>query len=227
ADLAQNHPKPIDLAKNLRLDVSWQRASVSGSQFFQTFAAVLVQRIIVGDPLAKQQSSNAVRVLDARSRETRRQSSSLGLGGTVMAQTRGSPRCQSISVRSSVSPSIASVLARRWRRGTAIDAGSTTWLSTPLASSKRWIQKPSSPTSWIATTLTGAAMRCSARIFKRARRLSRLRPSPPTSVCLDILLLPGASAVATHVERLSSNETNKVAQSPRLQVRSETGRVVA
>src|ERR1700737_1230120 len=59
----------------------------------------------------------------ARSRETRRQSSSLGLGGTVMAQTRGSPRCQAISVRRSVSPSIASVLARRWRRGTAIDAG--------------------------------------------------------------------------------------------------------
>src|SRR5580692_7030389 len=51
--------------------------------------------------------------------------------------TRGSPRRQAISVRSSVSPSIASVLARRWRRGTAIDAGSTTWLSTPLASSKR------------------------------------------------------------------------------------------
>ena len=77
------------------------------------------------------------------------------------------------------------------------------------------IQKPSSPTSWIATTLTGAAMRCSARVFNRARRSSSLRPSPPTSVCLDILLLPGASAVATHVERLSSNETNKVAQSPR------------
>src|SRR5262249_27584229 len=50
---------------------------------------------------------------------------------------------------------------------------------------------------------------------------------PPTSVCLDILLLPGASAVATQVERLSSNETNKVAQFPRLQVRSGAGRVVA
>jgi hypothetical protein len=30
-----------------------------------------------------------------------RRSSSLGVGGTVMAQTRGSPRCQAISVRSS------------------------------------------------------------------------------------------------------------------------------
>src|SRR5215813_7007692 len=70
-------------------------------------------------------------------------------------------------------------------------------------------------------------MRCSALVFNHARRSSSLRPSPPTSVCLDILLLPGASAVATQVERLSSNETNKVAQFPRLQVRSGAGRVVA
>jgi hypothetical protein len=41
------------------------------------------------------------------------------------------------------------------------------------------------------------------------------------------LLLPGASAVATQVERLSSNETNKVAQSPRLQVLCGAGGVVA
>src|SRR5882757_9763833 len=63
--------KPVDLAKNLRLDVSWQRASVCGPQFFQTFPAVLVQRIIVGDPLAKQQSSNAVRVLNALPQQRR------------------------------------------------------------------------------------------------------------------------------------------------------------
>ena len=43
----------------------------------------------------------------------------------------------SISVRNSVSPSIASVLARRCHRSTAIEAASTTWLSIPLASSKR------------------------------------------------------------------------------------------
>src|SRR5215467_6596941 len=79
----------------------------------------------------------------------------------------------------------------------------------------------------MVTTLTGAAMRCSALVFNRARRSSSLRPSPPTSVCFDILSLPGASAVATQVERLSSNETNKVAQSPRLQVCSGAGRVVA
>src|SRR6516162_10402464 len=70
-------------------------------------------------------------------------------------------------------------------------------------------------------------MRCSALLFSRARRSSSLRPSPPTSVCLDILLLPGASPVATQVERLSSKETNKVAQFSPLQVRSAAGRVVA
>ncbi len=47
------------------------RASVSGPQFFQTFPAVLVQRIVVGDPLAKQQSSNAVRVLNALPQQRR------------------------------------------------------------------------------------------------------------------------------------------------------------
>jgi hypothetical protein len=52
----------------------------------------------------------------ARSRETRRQSSSLGLGGTVMAQTRGSPRCQAISVRRSVRSLVGPsfVLPSRW-----------------------------------------------------------------------------------------------------------------
>jgi hypothetical protein len=40
---------------------------------------------------------------------------------------------QASSVLSSVSPSILSVFARRRRLDTAIDAGSTTWLSMPLA----------------------------------------------------------------------------------------------
>src|SRR5437762_8954239 len=82
-------------------------------------------------------------------------------------------------------------------------------------------------TSWIVTTLTGAAIRCSALVFNRARRSSSSRPLPPTSVCLDIFLLPGASDVTTHVERLSSNETNKVARSPGMPVCSGMGRVVA
>src|SRR5438045_892692 len=40
-----------------------------------------------------------------RSRESRKRSSSSGLVGTIIEQTRGSPLFQTISVRSSVSPS--------------------------------------------------------------------------------------------------------------------------
>ena len=72
--------------------------------------------------------------------------------------------------------------------------------------------------------------RCNALLgsgLQPRKKVEQFAPSPPTSVCFDIFLLPGASAVATHVERLSSNETNKAAQSPGLQVRSGTGRVVA
>jgi hypothetical protein len=49
------------------------------------------------------------------------------------------------------SPSSRSVLALRRRRGAAIDAGSTTWLSTPSPSSRRCSQKPSSPASSMVT----------------------------------------------------------------------------
>jgi hypothetical protein len=45
-----------------------------------------------------------------------------------MAHTRGSPRFQASRVRSSVSPSMLSVFARRRRLGTAIEPASTTWV---------------------------------------------------------------------------------------------------
>ncbi len=61
--------------------------------------------------------------------------------------SRGSPRLNAVSVRSNSSPSIVSVFARRWRRGTAIEAASTTWLSIPFAARTRWIQNPSNPIS--------------------------------------------------------------------------------
>jgi len=48
-----------------------------------------------------------------------------------MAHTRGSPRLYASNARTRASPSILSVFARRRRRDVAIEAGSTTWLSTP------------------------------------------------------------------------------------------------
>ena len=90
---------------------------------------------------------SAIRTL--RSRQSRRRSSSSGVGALTIAHTRGSPRLYASSARTSASPSILSVFARRRRREVAIEAGSTTWLSIPSFCSTRWIQKPSSPASWM------------------------------------------------------------------------------
>ena len=66
---------------------------------------------------------------------------------TLWFHTRGSPRLYASNARTRASPSILSVFARRRRRDVAIEAGSTTWLSTPSSCSNRWIQKPSRPAS--------------------------------------------------------------------------------
>jgi hypothetical protein len=102
--------------------------------------------------LARHQPLDAVDVLNSlhrlalvcsivlRSRESRRRSSSSGVG------TRGSPRLNAISMRQQLSVDRVG-FARRWRRGTAIEAASTTWLSIPFAARTRWIQNPSNPIS--------------------------------------------------------------------------------
>ena len=71
----------------------------------------------------------------------------LGVGALTIAHTRGSPRLYASSARTSASPSILSVFARRRRRDVAIEAGSTTWLSIPSFCSTRSIQNPSRPAS--------------------------------------------------------------------------------
>ena len=109
----------------------------------------------------------------SRSRVNRRSSSSVGLGGRTIEQARRPPRAHSISVSSSFSTSIRSVFARRLRRFTAIEAASTTWLSTPFASRKRCTQKPSRPASWIEITLTVVPQDRSARAFSRFSRVRR------------------------------------------------------
>jgi hypothetical protein len=111
-----------------------------------------------------------------------------------------------ISVRRSASPSIASVLARRCRRGTAIEAGSTTWLSIPFACSRRWIQKPSNPASWMVAILTGKTACRSALARSRDSRPSSAPPSPPGTEYFDILSPPGIMIVTSHRDRLSSRD---------------------
>jgi hypothetical protein len=53
-------------------------------------------------------------------------------------------------------------LARRRRRDVAIEAGSTTWLSIPSDCSTRWIQKPSSPASWMTINRNTSLVRARA-----------------------------------------------------------------
>ena len=147
------------------------------------------------------------RISTARSRTTRRRSSSCGFGGRTIEHTRGSPRRHASNVRSSVSPSMPSLLPRRRRRGTATEAASTTWLSMPFASSSRCSQKPSSPASSIATTRTGPPTCSSACRRRRPRSASSAATSPAATMCFDIFSLPGSSEVTSHFERLSSKDT--------------------
>jgi hypothetical protein len=113
-------------------------------------------------------------------------------------------------VRTSFSPSIASVLARRCRRSTAIEAGSTTWLSIPLASSRRCTQKPSRPASWMTTTRTGRPARRSAVVLSRVRRSSSAPPAPPATVYLESFSPPGALTVTSQRALLSSRDAKRV-----------------
>src|SRR3954469_21221312 len=152
----------------------------------------------------------------ARSRVRRRRSSSSGLGGRTIEHTRRSPRAQAMRVRRSISPSIVSVLARRCRRLTAIEAGSATWLEVPFRSSRRCSQKPSSPASWMTRTSTGRPVRRSAVVLSRAKRSRRAAPSPPATACLDSLSLPGASTVTSHRDSPSSSAAKSLPASGRV-----------
>jgi hypothetical protein len=69
----------------------------------------------------------------------------LGIG--TIEHTRGSPRSQASSVRSSSSASIPSDLARRARRSTGTLEGWTTCVSIPRAASQRASQNPDQPAS--------------------------------------------------------------------------------
>ena len=155
-----------------------------------------------------------------RSRTTRRLSSSSGVGTRSIAQTRGSPRLWASKALTSVSPSIRSVFARRRRRETAIEAGSTTWLSIPLSSRTRWIQKPSRPASWIEMIrklrpVLAVALRC-----RCSKCPSKAGTSPPGTTTFDIFSpAPGESDVIIHFDRESSRETKMAARS----VRTATG----
>src|SRR3712207_2188412 len=88
-----------------------------------------------------------------------------------------------------------------------MEAGSTTWLSMPLAISRRWIQKPSKPASWMTTSLAEAPVRFSVLALNRASKSRSAPPSPPATECFDIFSQPDAREVTSQRDRLNSSET--------------------
>jgi hypothetical protein len=97
--------------------------------------------------------------------------------------------------------------------------GSTTWLSIPSASSTRWIQKPSSPASWMTMIGKLFPIRASAFRLSSANRVSMPATSSAATACLDIFSpAPGDGEVISHFERLSSNETKIAPRSVRIAV---------
>lgn len=127
---------------------------------------------------------------------------SLGIDPIRLALRWHSNRCAAGTLASS---------ARRLRRFTAIDAGSTTTLLIAWASSKRCTQNPSRPASCMTTTSTGCRKRRSARSRRRFNTESRPAPSQAVTPCLLAFSSPGALATTTQLDRLSSRATNSVA----------------
>jgi hypothetical protein len=114
-------------------------------------ATIAVERI---QPLPlvtalEQQPLDAIDVPDPLGDQdlVRAEAAAVLVGALTSAHTRGSPRLYASSARTSASPSILSVFARRRRRDVAIEAGTTTWLSIPSFCRTRSIQNPSRPAS--------------------------------------------------------------------------------
>ena len=131
-DLIEQQFEPIQLAADLDFEMCRQGTAVARRQVLEPLASITAQRLVTRYSLGEQQPFYAIDVLypsaisTLRSRQRRRRSSSSGVGALTIIHTRGSPRLYASNARSSASPSILSVLARRRRRDVAIEAGSTT-----------------------------------------------------------------------------------------------------
>ena len=183
------------------------------------------QGLIVGDALGEEQSLDPIDVLYP----LRCQGLALATDPAAILLVRGRcsnhgahPRLASLIRQQALtraSPSILSVFALRRRRDVAIEAGSTTWLSTPSSCSNRWIQNPSRPASCITMIGTTWPMRTCAFSVSRENRARSPATSPLRTVCFDIFSPPpGDNDVISQVDRLSSNETKIAPRSVRIAV---------
>ncbi len=143
--------------------------SVSGRQFFQTFSAVLVQRIVVGDPLAKQQSSNAVRVPNALPQQRR----ALARDPATVLLIRGWRHCHNAD------PRLVSVLGhqRAQQRLAVAEA---------IAAAGRYRRAWRSAVTRIARSLSLRSSRCIISNMARKRRHGELGTHVPPSAPVEV-----------------------------------------
>src|SRR5208283_2605937 len=130
-------------------------------------------------------------VKSSRSRFARRASSSASLGIGTIEQTRGSPLSQAIKVRSNISTSILSVLARRARQSTGRLEGCMTCTSIPCRARKRASQNPSRPASWVRITRATFRPADAHLAFRRSTKETKLSPQA-SSACLECRSTPGS-----------------------------------
>jgi hypothetical protein len=152
-ELAAHLLEAFQVAADLGREVAREGPPVAGGEPVEALGGARAQRLEVVDPpsahrpLTRLTCRTRSATGAARSRVGRRASSASGVGTRTTAHTRRSPRARAIIARSSASASIRSVSARRARRSTAIEAGSITRFSTPLATRRRCSRKPSRPAS--------------------------------------------------------------------------------
>ena len=128
-------------------------------------------------------------------RSRARYSASSGVGARTILQTRGSPRLYANYARTSASPSILSVFARR-RRETAIDAGSI-----PCGPQNTMEDIESSLLNDYNREVFRPVRAC-AFLFSSAKQASIAATSLPTTICFDIFSArPGDSDVISHFDR--------------------------
>jgi hypothetical protein len=64
-NLLQKELEPIELASDLRLEIRRQRTAVAGLQRLETGPPITVRRLVVTDPLRKEETFDAVDMLHA------------------------------------------------------------------------------------------------------------------------------------------------------------------
>src|SRR5215471_4659179 len=199
-NLSIDQIEPIDLPPDFHLEPIRQRTPVAGLQCIEPGVAILAERIVVGNALPREQPLDPVGVLDALLEQRAalaRQTTAVLLGRAGWPHHRTDPSLPACPGHQRAQQCLSVDRVR-------LDP------TVPPVDRNRWIQNPSRPASWMATTSTDISTRRSAVRLSRSRRSTSARRSPPATAYFENLSLPGALAVTSHADLLSSRETKSL-----------------